>query len=172
MNTEATEMKKRESPALGKTIGKIAGIIDHGTFPTGDRAALKRMSPGVEPPLTFYRFCFQNMEEGWEWKKEEWLTIIAGIALMCPNPHNYEKSAGMALASWGYSEKRLERLFASSGEVLRLLTLRAARFLSAKNESINWVDFARLLLSETPEKRENARMKIARDFYKSQKPEG
>jgi CRISPR type I-E/ECOLI-associated protein CasB/Cse2 len=157
-------------PAKGQTLAQqvshIAAIIASDDFPTGDRAALKRQTPTQEPSLTFYRFAFGHLEEGWQRQKGAWITICSGIALMCPHPHRPDRPAGQALAETGYSEARLERLLAAEGDVLQTLVLRAGRFLAAKGEPINWTDFARLLLAEDSEKREKARLRIARHYYR------
>lgn len=91
---------------------------------------------------------------------------MAGIALMHPHPHRSDLPAGRVLADAGYAESRLERLLSAEDETLKTLLLRTARFLAAKGAPVNWVDFARLLLTRDPDKREDARLRIARDFYR------
>ncbi|MDV7391551.1 type I-E CRISPR-associated protein Cse2/CasB, partial [Arthrospira platensis SPKY1] len=86
-------------------------------------------------------------------------------------PHRPDRPLGLALAEDGYSEARLERLLAAQDDVLHTLTLRLARFLAAKGESVNWLDLANLLLAKDRDKQEAARLKIARDYYRYQKPE-
>lgn len=154
------------TPTLAQTIGQLASLIAADHFSTGERAALKRLDPAGPPSLPFYRFAFRYLPENWEWQQLAWMTLIAGIALMCPNPHNPKRPLGLVLAEAGYSEKRLERLLAAEGETLHTLLLRAVRFLAAKGEAVNWMDFARLLLATDPDKREEARLHIARDFYR------
>ena len=155
-----------ETSTLAQTIAHLAYVIGADRFPTGERAALKRLDPGGPASLPFYRFAFRHLPDNWERHQPAWMTLIAGIALMCPKPHNPKRPVGLALAKAGYSEKRLERLLAAEGETLRTLTLRAARFLAAKGESVNWTDFARVLLATEPAKYEEARLHIARDFYR------
>ncbi len=160
--SEATNL---EGP-LGAIIGRLSGVVGSENFSSGERAGLKRITPGSLPPLTFYRFAFRHLPEGWEGQQEAWMMVVAGLALMSPNPHRPARSAGRALAESGYAESRLERLLAAKEEdVLHTLLLRAVRFLAAKNESINWVDFARLLLTKDRAKLETARLSIARDYY-------
>jgi CRISPR system Cascade subunit CasB len=161
--------KETGSPDLLGSIGRIAGIITSDGFPSGDRAALKRLSPGKPPPLAFYRFAFRHLPEGWEIQEKAWMTIVGGITLMFPHPHHPDRPVGRALAEAGFPESRLERLLDSDQDVLKTLLLRAARFLSAKMETINWNDFARLLLTKDPNKLEATRLKIARDYYRNLK---
>lgn len=151
---------------LSQTIAHIAHVLAAEGFPTGERARLKRWSPGSPPSLAFYRFAFQHLPDQWEHQPETWLTLVTGLALMCPSPHRRDLSVGRALAETGYAEARLERLLAAHGNALPTLILRAARFLRAKNASCNWTDFAYLLdLAGSPEE---VRLRIARDYYRHQ----
>ena len=158
-------------PSLKSLIGRIAGIIGSEDFPTGERAAFKRFAPDRPPSLAFYRFCFRYLPESWQGNVGAWQTLLAGLALMGTQPHRPDRPVGLALAEDGYSEARLERLLAAQDDVLHTLTLRLARFLAAKGESVNWLDLANLLLAKDRDKQEAARLKIARDYYRYQKPE-
>ncbi len=152
--------------SLESTIGHIAGVIGSEGFPTGERAALRRINPGQTPPLAFYRFALRHLGEGWESSLADWMTLVAGIALMSPNAHRPDRGLGRALAESGYAEARLERLLASEGNTRRTLILRTARFLAAKGSPCNWAEVAQLLLTREPEKRERLHRRIARDFYR------
>lgn len=155
---------------LPKVIGQIAHVVCSTGFPTGERAALRRMMSGQPLPLVFYRFALQYLPEGWDCgqdREQDWVTLVAGIALMSPNAHRSDLPLGKALAEAGYSEARLERLLAAEGNIRRVLLLRAARFLAAKGFACNWVDAAQLLLTRDPQKREQVHKRIARDFYQS-----
>lgn len=166
MKTHQTQtMPTRNKDSLGSIIGHLAGVIASENFPTGERAALKRLTPRLPPSLKFYRFAFRHLPQGWEAQQAEWMAVVSGIALMCPEPHRPDRPVGRALAEAGYSEARLERLLAAEGEDLHTLVLRAARFLAAKAEAVNWVDLACLLLTRDKGKLENVRFKFARDYY-------
>jgi len=160
----SADLPETLSTSLASLVRHLASTIAAEHFPTGDRAALRRLNPDAMPNLAFYRFAFRHLPQNWESRRAAWTALVAGIALMCPKPHRPDRSAGLALAETGYSEKRLERLLAAEGDTLHTLLLRAARFLAAKNEACNWVDFAHLLLDTNPE---NARLKIARDYYRN-----
>lgn len=155
----------RNEDSLGSIIGHLAGVISSENFPNGERAALKRLTPRLPPSLTFYRFAFRHLPKEWEMQQAEWMAVVSGLALMCPEPHRPGRPTGRALAETGYSETRLERLLAAQGEELHILVMRAVRFLAAKAESVNWVDFARLLLTRNKGKLQNVRFKFARDYY-------
>lgn len=152
---------------LEQQIGRIAGVIGSERFPTGERAALRRMTPGYSLPLCFYRFAFSYLPEGWEYAIDDWTALIAGIALMSPNAYTPQVGFGRALAEAGYSETRLERLLAAEGEVRRILFLRTIRFLTAKSKPFNWAEGARFLLTRSEGKRETLNLRIAREFYSS-----
>lgn len=160
-------MKAEQAPkeTLEKQVGKIAGIIGSDRFPTGERAALRRMSPGFPLPLSFYRFAINYLPEEWEHAADDWVTLVAGIALMVPNAYNPRVGFGGALADAGYSEYRLERLLAADQETQRVLFLRAVRFLAAKSKPFNWTEGARFLLARDGRKREALNIRIAKDFY-------
>ena len=159
-----------ETETLWASIARLAGILSGEHFPTGDRAALKRMAPDQPPPLAFYRFAFRELPEGWESRRSVWQTLTAGLALSSNhgNPHNRHHPLGRALAEQGYSEARLERLLAAEGDTLNTLLLRAARYLAAKGEAVDWTDAARLLLT-ADEGKERIRRKIAGDYYRNLK---
>ncbi|HQD79736.1 MAG TPA: type I-E CRISPR-associated protein Cse2/CasB [Bacillota bacterium] len=151
---------------LEQQVGRIAGILSSERFPTGERAALRRMNPGHPLPLSFYRFAFSYLPPGWEKAIDDWTTLVAGIALMSPNAYSPQVGFGAALADAEYSESRLERLLAAEYEVRRTLFLRAIRFLAAKSKPFNWAEGARFLLTESKSKREMLNLSIARDFYR------
>ena len=150
---------------LERQMGRIAGIISGDRFPTGERAALKRMAPGYPLPLPFYRFAFSYLPAGWEHAVDDWTTLVAGVALMSPNAYSPQVGFGRALAEAGYSELRLERLLAAEYEVRRILFLRAIRFLASKSKAFNWAEGARFLLTRNEDRRETLNLRIARDFF-------
>ena len=160
-------MKTEPAPeeTLEQKTGKIAGIISSERFPTGERAALRRMVPGYPLPLSFYRFAFSHLPAGWERNSEDWTTLVAGIALMSPHAFNPGVGFGRALAEAGYSELRLERLLSAENVVRRTLFLRAVRFLSVHAKPFNWGEGARFLLTRSEDRQDTVNFRIARDFY-------
>lgn len=152
---------------LASRIGRIAAVLAREDFPTGERAALRRMRPGTPLPLVFYRFALRHLPENWERRASDWITIVAGIALMAPNAHRGDRPLGRVLAEAGYAEARLERLLAARADTRQTLLLRLARFLTAKGEAFNWTDAAQLLLTSDQdyEKRERLYRRIARDYF-------
>lgn len=168
MTTSTTaESPVTEVTNLAQAIGRIARVLASADFPTGERARLRRLDPGEPPGLSFYRFAFRHLPEGWERRRAAWMTLVAGMALMGETAHRPDRPAGQALAEAGYAEARLERLLAAGDETLHTLLLRAARFLAAKGAPCNWTDFAYLIeLGGDPER---ARLGIARAYYRNLK---
>jgi len=154
--------------SLAGIIGRIAALIGSDRFSTGERAALRRMAPGQPLTLAFLRFAHRHLPEHWHRSRDaidDWVTVVAGIALMSPNAHRPDRGLGTALAESGYAESRLERLLASRGHARRVLLLRAARFLAAKNSAFNWVESAQLLLTKDPDRQEALHRGIAGDYF-------
>ncbi len=150
---------------LPTCIARLASVIESDSFSTGDRAALRRMPLNKAPPLAFHRLALRNLPENWERNQSDWMTLVAGIAIMTPNAFRPGQGLGEALGNAGYSEARLERLLAADGETRRTLLLRAARFLASKGIAFNWADAAYLLLTQDQQKQEQTNLRIARGFF-------
>lgn len=157
-----------EPADLASVIGRVSAVMSGEGFSTGDRAALRRMQPGQHPPLVFYRFAMRYLPDNWEKKQADWMAIVAGMALMSPQPHDPKQGLGRVLAEERFSEARLERLLASEGDVRRVLLLRAARLMAAKNRSVDWLQTALFLLIEDKSKLESLHRSVAKDFYYTQ----
>ena len=95
-----------ERPGLHATVARIAGLISSDRFATGDRAALRRMAPEQPPPLVFYRLGVRYLPEGWEHTMDDWVTLVAALAIMAPNAFRPDHGLGQALAEATYSEAR------------------------------------------------------------------
>lgn len=151
-------------------VGRIVAIIGADHFPTGERAALKRLPPNEPPGLAFYRFWprYVRAETPSDTQALDWALALSGIALMGSNAHRPGRRLGAALAQTGYSEMRIERLLGTDDAAMRrVLFMRALRYLAAKGEPIDWVEAARWLLS-AQEQREARSRRIARDYFATQ----
>jgi len=155
--------------SLAKLISRIAGTIASDQFPTGERAALRRLQPDRPPSVAFYRFFYRYVEGHWSADRHipTWITLLAGMALLYPRTHQPGRRVGQALAEAHYSEARLERLLEAEDRTQEVLLIRAVRFLAAKGEAIDWNDFAYLLFARNEDDREAQRRRIARDFYRN-----
>ncbi|CAM3537059.1 type I-E CRISPR-associated protein Cse2/CasB [Hydrogenibacillus schlegelii] len=158
------------SSTLQRHIERLARHIGDDAFPTGDRAALRRMTPTQPPPLAFYHLAIQILPEDWDAdleRRKDWQTLVAGMALMHPRIHEPRRGLGYALGDAKYSDLRLERLLAARGDGRRLLFLRAVRFLAAKGQAFDWTEAARFLLTRDAERREDIHRQVAKDYYRA-----
>lgn len=156
--------------SLGTRVGRIAAALASDEFPSGDRAALKRFSPGQSLPLAYWRFWPRWLQQDapTEAQSQDWALILAGMALMGRNANQPRLKLGAVLAEQGYSEQRLERLLAADdAPTRRQLFARATRFLAAKGAAIDWLEAVRFVLAGA-ELRETLVHQIARDYYATQ----
>lgn len=162
-------MNQNESRTPSAHVPAMAGVLAGEYFPTGERAALKRMALDGAAPLAFHRFVLQHVDDAWQAERwqDEWRAVICSLALQRDGGFDPHRPWGLALAEAGFSEHRLERLLASRGETLRKLTLRAARQLAAKGLTADWRQAADLVFCQNAQIRENINRRIARDYYRA-----
>ncbi len=164
------------APSRQKIIASIAGQLGADHYPTGERAALKRMVPDG-PSSGAYAAAVRlllNADADAEVKNDarlkRWTLLIHAMALMSgPGhaPHGWrdEHAAGRVMFESGYSEDRLRRLLEARGKTFDDLLSRMARFLAAKRVVINWRDLAPLVLDgEDSERAEQTRLNLMRQF--------
>ena len=159
-----TDMETR-TPA--DHVPALAAVLKAEHFPTGERAALKRMALDGPAPLAFHRFMLRHVDSAWQGETwtQEWRTLICSLAIQRDGGFDPSKPIVAALADSRFSENRLERLLAASGDTRRRLALRAGRQLAAKGIAADWRQLAELLFSRNPEIRETVNRRIARDYY-------
>jgi CRISPR system Cascade subunit CasB len=158
-----------ELPTLSTRVGRIAALLTGDRYPSGDRAVLKRMAPGTTPPLAFYRLWLRYLDDDLPsgGQTAAWALVVWGLASAAPGAHRPDRGLGRALAESGFSESRLERLFAADqDDTLLPLAADAVRFLAAKREVFNWVHLAGLLLTRAEVQREVVHRRIATDYYR------
>lgn len=150
-------------------VPAMSAVLKAEHFPAGELAALKRMALDGPAPLAFHRFILRHV--GLPWQAEswtpEWRTLICSLAIQRDGGFDPSRPLGESLAGAGFSEHRLERLLASSGETLHILSLRAARQLAAKGITADWRQMAELLFSRNAATRESVNRRIARDYYRA-----
>lgn len=165
MTLPSPSTQAADPPTMAQTVARLSHLLAREDFPPGDRARLRKLTPGSAPPLAFLRFAFAHLPAGWERRQEIWQTLVAGLALMYPQGHDAGRPLGRALAETGYTEPRLERLLTAQDDTRRTLLLRAIRFLRAKNASCSFTDLAHLLgLGGDPQL---ACQRIARDYFRA-----
>lgn len=158
-----------QSRELKSNVATIAAVLSSKSFPSGDRAALKRMNLNRFPPLCFYQFATRHLPNCWSDSLNLWQCLVQGMAWMStiPNFHRPDSahSFGLVLAVQRYSEARLERLLAADDDIRPVLVLSATRFLTAKYTPVNWNDIAILLFTCDDRERERFNMNIATHYF-------
>lgn len=156
---------------LGARVRNLARVLGSPHFPAGDRAALKRWSPGQAVPLAFYRLWLRHLgtELPPETQTAAWMLLTWGLALMGAGAHRPDRPLGRALAEARYAEGRLERLLEAPDQLRPELLSSAVRFLAAKDEGFDWTQAARLLLVRDPDKRNALHRGVASTYYRSAK---
>lgn len=150
-------------------IPQLASVLTSENFPTGERAALKRMALDGPAPLAFHRFLLRHVDPPWQADQwiPQWRTLICSLAIQRDGGFDPAKPLGQALAEAAFSEHRLERLLAATGDTLYRLALRAARQVAAKGIVADWRQMADLLFSSDPERREAVNRRIASAYYRT-----
>lgn len=151
---------------LGSLVARLAAVVGSERFPNADRAALKRWAPGQPPPLAFYRLWLRSVdgELPAPAQTQAWMLVTSGLALGVA--HQRGRPLGRVLAESRYAEARLERLLAAPPDVLPELFASLMRFLAARGEPVDWLDAARLLLTQDADKRESVHRRIASDYFR------
>lgn len=155
-------------PTLAHVVGELAGTVTHPDFPAEKRAALRRMTIGREPPLAFYWLAVRHLPAHWAQDQDAWALLTAGLARMPAPAIQWDRPFGAALALADFPASRLERLLSASTPATRYALLeRALRWLAVKGIPFDWTDVARLLLTRDPHRREDARWRVAKQFYRA-----
>lgn len=124
---------------------------------TGDQAELRRGLPS-EP---FWRLLgYIGKDDAPPDDLRKWRLLIQCVAI----GHYAHTPFGVALRRADYSDARLKRLLEADDDLLPGILRRTARQLRSANQPANW-NAARKLLFYTGEHAENARLKIAQEFY-------
>jgi CRISPR type I-E-associated protein CasB/Cse2 len=162
---------KATSPRdLPATITRIAMAIAH-ELPPGNLAALRRLDPDNPSSPAFYRVLAAHVEPTYplpaggavrDEAERRWAVILSGMVQL---EHQARRGLGRAAAEAGLSEMRFSRLLRDGGRTLAATVRAVVHFLAVKNESVDWVDFAKLVLSEGNSWGEGVRRSLARDYY-------
>lgn len=137
---------------------------NYGMFDKGDVASIRRMDVSA-PSHAFWRLTANSKVNITDANQRGWALVAKCMAIMAPKSHSKTRP-GIALRQAGFSahnDIRISRLLKSEGPAFEHFAVSLARFLSAKQQSLNWVSFAYFLLLQD----EKSRSGIARDFFSS-----
>jgi CRISPR type I-E-associated protein CasB/Cse2 len=151
-------------------VTRLVGAIERGQIGKGDLAGLRRLRPQKLDHPAFWRILSEFIVSDTSLSAEmegRWAVILSGLARMLPGGHAPKSSVGRTLANSGWSELRLLRFLRLPSSELSEGVRRLTAFLASKGAALNWVELANFLLVTDPEKQENARRRVARDYYQA-----
>jgi len=165
---ESVQHTPSHAASLATQVARLAGVVGAAHYPSGDRAALRRWSPGQPLPLAFYRLWLRHMDTELPppTKLEAWMTLVWTMATLGAEAHAPKRPLGQALAESKFAEGRLERLLSAPEDVRLDLLMSAIRFLAAKGEHFDLVDAALFLLIADNDRREDLYRRIAASYYR------
>lgn len=158
-----------------KVIAGAAHRLGDAEFPTGERAALRRLDP-THPGGRIAAVCRLLDKCGWDLERtspddlRRWTLVLHTLALMSgpgTNPHDPAKPTGGTIADAGLSEARFARLLTARGPAFRDLLPRLARFLAAQHQRLDCAPLAELVFRESwnEERAEQIRLRLAAQYY-------
>ncbi|WP_084502495.1 type I-E CRISPR-associated protein Cse2/CasB [Fundidesulfovibrio putealis] len=151
MENERTDIPSGPgSSALTDVARNLARIINRESFPSGMRAALRRLRPGQVWPMAFWDLALAHIPEDLlrsETQERQWAVVMQAMALMAP-VGQAGIGLGTALARVGGDtmRHRLMRLVQSRDQGLEDQIRLTARLLASHDQAVDQTDFARLLL--------------------------
>ena len=158
---------------LATAIGRVAAAMAQ-QMSTGELAELRRFQlDGISP--TFFRCLVNYVEPAWPLPGSEaarneaerrWAAILSGMARL---PHRKGASFGRVAAKSGLSELRFLRLLRDRGQTLAATLRGVVHFLASRGDAVDWLDLAKLVLSEGQDWGEAVRRSLARDYYRQTK---
>ena len=138
------------SPTEITAVLSLVHNLERDRLGTGPLAALRRMEPAGALPPAFWQVLIKHVPEDLRdgpQAERAWAAVVNGIALMAPRSNQQNTKPGAALAATGYSEPRFVRLLRAEGTGAAAELRTACRWLSTKAQPVDWVLFARFILS-------------------------
>lgn len=169
----AEHVQAEERVSINSLIAKLARRLADRTFPTGEHAALRRLStdgPDLRHAVALYRLMELAGIRAFDPDGvRRWAAIINALA-PCRGAHDPGKRAGAALHAANFSEARLAALLAADRDTLIDLLPRVARRLDAAGEAMDWGPLATLLLTigRDEARADEIRSRIARDYVRAE----
>jgi CRISPR type I-E-associated protein CasB/Cse2 len=162
-----------EQTSVGGLVARLARRLGDPEFPTGDHAALRRLStdsPELRHAVALYRLMEDvGISASDTDQVRSWASIVNALAL-CRGAHDSDRFCGAALHAARFSEERLSALLGADRDTLIDLLPRVARRLAASNERMDWRPLARLLLEvgRNDTRADEIRSRIAREYVRAQ----
>ena len=172
MNSEPGAETERTS--VGRLVARLARRLHDPEFPTGDHAALRRLSTErteLRHAVALYRVIEEvGISASDVDGLKRWASIVNALAL-CRGAHDPNRPCGAALAAIRFGEERLATLLAADRETLIDLLPRIARRVAAANEPMDWRPLARLVLDvgRNEARADDTRSRIAREYVRAER---
>jgi CRISPR system Cascade subunit CasB len=137
-------------------------------FSTGDRAALRRMTPDALNRPAFWRLLMdpdilpESIRDSVS--ESRWAMLLHGMAVTGA-PHRQGATLGRVLAGMGLGEPRLEQFLRAREDQIWPHLRRLFQMLARHAEPLDWISVADFLLIADETEQEKQRRRIARDFY-------
>lgn len=160
------------STSISSVVGRLIFLIEK-ELSSGDRAALRKMTAEDEGAPAFWKMAVSVLIPGGfmsdsvglrELQEKDWITILSALATM-EGLHAPQQRLGRVLAEAEFSELRLTRLLRAEGislhDQVRLMTT----FLRSKGSTVDMADVARLVLTNSSDRRVQFRRQVASDYY-------
>lgn len=170
---EGTAPSQAADEGLDKVIPRLAGILAHPEFPSGDLAELRRLKPEEPACAAYWRLLTRYVPRSWRrdlQAERDWAVLLQCMAIMAPRIHQQGTSLGRALALLGRDslEPRFLRLLRSRGRQFREQLRVICRLLASQAQAVDWIPLGYLLLNRKSNLQESIRRHLARDFYSVQ----
>jgi hypothetical protein len=161
-NAPAQDSTEREQGLGGAFVNEVRGLLR--TERRGDLAELRRLAPEQPSAPAFFRILARIAPEAGVETMRRYAHYLRILALK-PEALSGDR-LGAVMAACGVSESRVQRLLTSRGETMRdQLRLIARRLANSGN--VPWRGFADLLLATDDQQAEDARLRIARDYWRT-----
>lgn len=158
-----------EAKGLAQIVESLATDIRKGRLGPGELAQLRRLRPEAPDQPAFWRILSEWISPGTFLPQDveyRWAITLTGLARLASIGHDRTRPLGTALAQAGYSEGRLMRLLRTDGPRFADLVRQACAFLASRGNPVDWGSLAAFVLTTDPEKAEDFRRRVARDYYR------
>lgn len=171
---ESLEEVSPTKKGLNQVIQSLVRRFNSDFTSSGDLAELRRLDPRLETFTiggAFWRVAIRDLEPNGLLKvdddesRKRWMAILQGLAMVY-DLNGEPLRLGQAIAQAEISEARLIRLLRASGDSLLAQVRPIAHQLRSKAQPVDWLDMARLLLSDGRSHADEVRRHIASDFYR------
>ena len=161
-NALAPRSTEREQGLGGAFVNEVRNLMR--AERRGDLAELRRLTPEQPSAPAFFRIVARVAPEVGVETMRRYAHFLRILAL---NPEALTNDRlGAVMAGAGVSESRVQRLLTAREETLRVQLRLIARRL-ANSGNLPWRGFADMLLTTDDEQAENARLRIARDYWRA-----